>query len=158
MTRPLRRDARTKGASVITGLHLEPETATQLCDRACEDAPEQLPPGAKRLPRGNVSELARYFIRTGMGLSSADANRREEHGAFSACVAGLKMESDLCARLASAARKLGVTKAGAARHLIRLGLGFSHENSMEREAHFAELAASKHDAALGMSAQFKGTR
>lgn len=152
MTRPLRRDALTKGASVITGLRLEPETAQQLCARAVEDARDI------KTGRGNVSALARYFIRTGLGLSHADANRREEHGAFSSCVAGLAMEPDLCARLTSTARRLGLPKAGAARHFLRLGLGFSAENSMEREAHFAELASSKHEAALGMAAQFRGTR
>jgi hypothetical protein len=152
VTRPLRRDAKVKGASVITGLRLEPETAQALCDKACVDTFEE------KTGRGNVSELARYFIRTGLGLSPADANRREEHGAFSACLAGLAMEPDLCARLASAARKLGLPKAGAARHYIRLGLGFSHTNSMAREAHFAELAASKHETSLGMASQFRGTR
>lgn len=152
MTRPLRRDAKVKGASVITGLRLEPEAAQQLCDKACTDARDE------KTGRGNVSELARYFIRTGLGLSPVDANRREEHGAFSSCVAGLAMEPDLCARLTSAARKLGLPKAGAARHFIRLGLEFSHANSMAREAHFAELAASKHEASLGMAAQFRGTR
>ncbi len=158
MTRPLRRDAKVKGASVITGLRLEPETAKDLCDRACAEVLEELPPGSKRLPRGNVSELARYFIRTGLGLSAAEANRREAHGDFDDCLAGLAMEPDLCKRLASTAHKLGLPKAGAARHFIRLGLGFSQENSMEREAHFAELAAAKHEAGLGMSAQFRGTR
>jgi hypothetical protein len=152
VTRALRRDARTKNASVITGLRLEPETATQLCDRAIEDARDE------KTGRGNVSELARYFIRVGMGLSPEDANRRETHGAFSACLAGLKMEPDLCARLTSVARRLGLSKAGAARHYIRLGLGFSSDNSMAREAHFAELAAAKHEAGLGMSSQFRGTR
>lgn len=152
MTRPLRRDANTKGASVITGLRLEPETAQQLCERAIEDARDE------KTGRGDVSELARYFIRTGLGMTPNDANRREAVGAFAACVAGLKMEPDLCARLASAARRLGVTKAGAARHLVRLGLGFSEENSLEREAHFAELASSKKETSLGMAAQFRGTR
>lgn len=152
MTRALRRDAKVKGASVITGLRMEPETAQQLCDKAVEDAPD------KKTGRGNVSELARYFIRTGLGLSPTEANRREEHGDFSACLAGLAMEPDLCARLTSAARRLGLPKAGAARHYIRLGLGFSHTNSMAREAHFAELAASKHEASLGMASQFRGTR
>lgn len=152
MTRALRRDAKVKGASVITGLRLEPETAKVLCDKACVDALD------KKTGRGNVSELARYFIRTGLGLSAAEANRREEHGDFDACLAGLAMESDLCARLASVARRLGLPKAGAARHFIRLGLEFSHDNSMEREAHFAELAAAKQDASFGTSAQFRGTR
>jgi hypothetical protein len=152
VTRPLRRDAKVRGASVITGLRLEPETAQQLCDSAVENARDV------KTGRGNVSVLARYFIRTGLGLSHADANRREEHGAFSSCVAGLSMESDLCARLTSTARRLGLPKAGTARHFIRLGLGFSAENSMAREAHFAELAAAKHEASLGMAAQFRGTR
>lgn len=152
MTRPLRRDARTKGASVITGLRLEPETAQQLRDKACTDALHE------KSGRGDCSALARIYIRTGVGFSPAEAYRREQHGRFDACLAGLAMEEDLCVRLTSGAAQLGLTKAGAARHYIRRGLGFSQTNSLEREAHFAELAASKHEASLGMAAQFRGTR
>lgn len=152
MTRPLRRDARTKGASVITGLRLEPETAQQLRDKACTDALDE------ECGRGDVSALARIYIRTGAGLSSAEAYRREQLGRFDKCLAGLKLEPDLCRRLETRAEQLGVTKVGAARHFIRLGLGFSVENSLEREAHFAELAASKYEASKMMGAQFRGTR
>lgn len=152
MTRPLRRDARTKGASVITGLRLEPETAQALRDKACTDARDE------KSGRGDCSALARIYIRTGVGLSLAEAYRREQHGHFDACLAGLAMEEDLCTRLAERADMLGTSKAGAARHYIRLGLGFTKDNSLAREAHFAELAESKHQAGLGMASQFRGTR
>lgn len=160
MTRPLRedlrRDAKVKGASVITGLRLEPETARELVERACAQALEEPKPGRKQ--RGNVSEMARFFLRQARGLSAAEANQREERGHFKACLAGLAMEPELCAWLDDRAQRLGLPKAGAARHFIRLGLGFSVENSMAREAHFAELAAARHQASLGMATQFKGTR
>lgn len=152
MTRPLRRDARTKGASVITGLRLEPETAQQLRDKACTDALDE------KSGRGDCSALARIYIRTGIGLSRAEAYRREQHGRFGACLAGLAMEEDLCARLDELSAGLGTSKAGAARHFIRVGLGFTKDNSLAREAHFAELAESKHAAGLGMASQFRGTR
>lgn len=152
MTRPLRRDAKVKGASVITGLRLEPETAQALCDKACTDARDE------KSGRGDCSALARIYIRTGVGLSPAEAYRREQHGHFDACLAGLAMEEDLCARLAERADVLGTSKAGAARHFIRIGLGFTKDNSLAREAHFAELAAAKEPAARAMAGQFRGTR
>lgn len=151
MTRQLRRDARTKNASVITGVRLEAEVAQALRDAAVSFAPDDK-------GRGDVGQLARFYVRRGVGFSADAANQREAHGGFDNCVAGLAMESTLCKRLTEEADRLGITKAGAVRHFIRLGLGYSQDNSLEREAHFAELAASRKEAGLGGSTQFRGTR
>src|SRR5262249_26366090 len=124
-----RRDKNIKGGSVISGLRLEKDVAQALCETAKRDA------------KGNVAELARFYIRTGLGASTAEANAREEAGDFiSSGLAGLWMDKYTVDRLNAHRKRTGASRAAVARHLIRLGLNYSPEDSQKREAGFAALA------------------
>jgi len=138
-TRQKRKDIR--GSSVITGLHLERDVAQRLCDQAREDA------------AGNVAELARYYIRIGLGATAAQANRLGEGNlALSSGLAGLGLDAWTRDRLIQEVARQGIAKAAIARHLIRRGLGFSEKESKRREAGFAALANARH----GLHDVFRG--
>jgi len=123
---------------VITGLRLERDCAQRLCIAAIERA-------ADEDGRGDVAMMARFLIRTGLGDSAERANRREENDRLGNCsLAGLWLDEDTCTRLTTyisrAAKSFGLTRAGCARHLIRLGLGIPEATSLEREQTFATIA------------------
>jgi hypothetical protein len=116
----------------IAGLRMETDLAQKLADAARERSD------------GNVAELARYFIRTGTGLSHAEANRREETLKPDKMVRGLRIEEDLVARLDRFTRHARLdSRAGGARHLLRLALGINEVESLKREVGFAAVAAAR---------------
>jgi hypothetical protein len=149
VTRAARYDGRSVRASVIPGIRLEAETAQRLVDAACSIAPA--PPKKHGLGCGDVGATVRHFIRVGLGMPLRESVR------VAACgIAGLHLDSDTCERLTAYADEIGLNKAGAVRHLIRLGLGIDDEASLERERYFAELAdAHKSRGDLG-AARFNG--
>lgn len=128
-----RREKR-KGDSVIDGLHLERDVAARLCEQADKDA------------AGNVAELARFYVRTGLGATAAQANALEanENLALNSGLAGLGLDKWTKDRLIQEVATRGTAKAAIARHYIRRGLGFSERESMKREAGFAALAQARH--------------
>lgn len=137
MTRPHRRDKNVKFASVVAGARMEPDLAQRLCAAAIERAPD-------KYGRGDVAQLARYLIRTGLGIPHSEANIREEQAELDNCgVPGVRLEADVCQQLARAADHLGLGKLGVVRHYIRLGLGIRNEVSLQREERFAEIASAK---------------
>lgn len=127
----------------IAGLRLEADLAKRLAEEA------------RARSDGNVSELARYYLRTGCGLSHSEANHREATIKPTKLVRGLRIEEDLARRLdrvTGHARLVG--RAAGARHLIRLGLGYEEEESIRREAGFAAIASARqglHDVFHGAS-------
>ena len=140
MTRAHRRDKDIKSASVIAGVRLEPDAAQRLCAAAIERASD----GHPQRPRGDVAQLVRYFVRTGLGIPHDDANAREERAELGDCgVPGLKLEADVCQQLARSADHIGLNKLATVRHYIRLGLGIRPEVSLQREERFAEIASAK---------------
>lgn len=137
MTRVHRRDKNIKFASVIAGVRMEPDLAQRLCAAAIERVQDEH-------GRGDVAQLARYLIRTGLGIPHSEANAREERADVANCgVPGLKLESDVCQQLARTADQLGLNKLATVRHYIRLGLGIRNEVSLQREERFAEIASAK---------------
>lgn len=137
MTRPHRRDKNVKSASVIAGARLEPDVAQRLCAAAIERVPD-------KHGLGDVAQLVRYLVRTGLGIPHSEANAREERAALGDCgVPGLKLETDVCQQLARHADHLGLNKLATVRHYIRLGLGLRNEVSLQREERFAEIASAK---------------
>jgi hypothetical protein len=124
-----RRDAGIKGGSVISGLHLERDAAQRLCDKAHEIA------------GGNVAELARFYVRRGLGATVEQANQLEEtEYLVSSGLAGLSLDKRTIGLLVRAVAEQGIAKSAIARHLIRRGLGFSERDSKKREAGFAAIA------------------
>jgi hypothetical protein len=137
VTRPHRRDKNVRFASVIAGVRLEPDLAQRLCAAAIERAPDER-------GRGDVAQLARYLVRTGLGIPHSEANIREERAELGNCgVPGLRLEVDVCQQLARTADQLGLNKLATVRHYIRLGLGIRKEVSLQREERFAEIASAK---------------
>ena len=137
MTRPHRRDRNVKSASVIAGARMEPDLAQRLCAAAIDRVPDEH-------GRGDVAQLARYLVRTGLGIPHSEANIREERADLADCgVPGLKLEADVCQQLARAADHHGLNKLATVRHFIRLGLGIRNEVSLQREERFAEIASAK---------------
>ena len=137
MTRPHRRDKNVRFASVIAGVRLEPDVAQRLCAAAIERVPD-------KHGRGDVAQLVRYLIRTGLGIPHDQANAREERVDIANCgVPGLRLEADVCQQLARAADHLGLNKLATVRHYIRTGLGIRNEVSLQREERFAEIASAK---------------
>lgn len=141
MTTRRRRDKGIKGGSVITGLRLERDTAQLLCDQAVESA------------KGNVAELARFYIRRGLGASAAQANTLEENEYLvDSGLAGLSLDERTINLLLDRTARTGQTKAAIARHAIRRGLGYTETESTKREAGFAALA----EVYQGRSETFRG--
>lgn len=128
MTRPQRHDKGTKRGSVISGLRLEPKLATALRDAARDRA------------GGNVAEMARHLIHTQLGWSIEDAHNLEERHQKPARLCGLALPAIAYRSLASRASDEGLTVTGTARHLLRLGLGVSKDESLRREETFTSLA------------------
>lgn len=148
MTRAARYDGRSVRASVIPGIRLEADTAQKLVDAACGLAPAR--PKKEGLACGDVGATVRHFIRTGLGLQPQPAAR------VAACgIAGLHLDAHTCTKLSVYADEAGLNKAGAVRHLIRLGLGMDDETSLERERYFAELAGAHKGTGLSGAARFK---
>lgn len=149
MTRAIRRDGRSVRASVIPGIRLEADTAQKLVDKACQLAPVE--PKKTGAACGDVGATVRYFIRVGLRLP--DQSRAK----VNACgIAGLHLDSYTCTKLSVYAEDMDLNKAGAVRHLIRLGLGMDDETSLERERYFAELAGAHKGTGLSGAARFKG--
>lgn len=134
MTRAHRRDKGTTSGSVITGLRLESELAKDLRTEAVERA------------GGDIAELARFLIRTGLGYSARDANELEAKAPKPARLCGLALERDVMLRLKGYAGS-GLSVAGAARHLLRLGLGYKAAESLAIEGRFAAIATARRELA-----------
>lgn len=137
-----RRDLFIKGGSVLAGLRCERELAQRLCDFARENVRADLTQPASRANPGDVSEAARYLLRRGVGLSHEAAARVEvaERG-VSGALAGLAVDAGTLAQLYKHQQRYSLTRAGTARHLLRLGLGMDVNDSLAREQHFAAIAA-----------------
>jgi len=124
-----RRDHQTKNASVIGGLRLEADVAQRLCEAARTHA-------ADKHGRGDVAQMARYYVRTGLGYTAEASNTLEDKAPKPERLCGLTLEKDVMVRL----RASGANVSAVARHFIRRGLGFSDAESRRREEKFAALA------------------
>ena len=133
MTRAHRRDKGITYASIITGLRLESDLATRLRAAATERA------------EGNVAVLARFLLATGLGWSAEAANTSEDRDLKPRKLCGLAVPEELYTRLRGAAARLHLAPTGAARHLLRRGLGVDELTSLQREEKFASLAAALHE-------------
>lgn len=140
-----RRDFHVKNDSVISGLRLESDIAKQLCDAARANAAD-----AKGI--GDVAQMARYLIRTGLGYTDVQSNAFEDAMLKPYRLRGLALEDEVARKLYEMARRLRVNwsttvvgPTAAARHLIRVGLGVPIEESERREQRFAALAAAKRE-------------
>ena len=136
--RPRRTTCNVRGDSVIDGLRIERDVAQLLCEQACKDA-------RNKLGQGNVAELARYYIRVGLGATAAQANALEEGGGIlsSSGLAGLGLDAWTKTALVREVGRRGIGKAAIARHFIRRGLGMSELESMKREAGFAAIVQAR---------------
>lgn len=123
-----RHDKDTKRSAVISGLRCEPVLATKLRIAAVERA------------EGDVAMLARYLIHTQLGWSHEDAVDLEERHAKPSRLRGLAMPHHSYVLLERRALDLGLRVTSTARHLLRLGLGVSEQESLEREEKFSSLA------------------
>lgn len=135
MTRPQRRDKDIRNASVCTGLRLEPALAQRLCDEARKRALVGNP------PRGDVAMMARALIREGLGIDTVTSNTMEDQAPKPEGIAGLKFEAGLKKALQRYAKAQGLSVTGAARHLLRVGIGYTDSESRTIEQRFATLAA-----------------
>lgn len=136
MTKRQRRDKGTKNSSVITGLRLEPDVAQDLCTYARAHALDEH-------GRGDVAQMARFFIRTGLGWSPTQSNELEDRVLKPSRLCGLALETPVMLKLENYGRGLGTS--AAARHLIRLGLGMADAESRQREERFAAMATALRD-------------
>lgn len=136
--RPRRETHKVRGDSVISGLHIERDVAQDLCDEACKIAKD-------KHGLGNVAELARFYVRTGLGATKDQANHLEENERIlsNGGVAGLGLDKWTIARLVAEVGRRGMGKAAIVRHLIRRGLGMSELESMKREAGFAAIVQAR---------------
>lgn len=129
-----RRDRNVKFDSVIAGLRFERDAAQALCTFAIDHA-------ADERGVGNVAEVVRYLVRTGLGASGEEANRIEATGGFRQCgIAGLQLDVPTVRQLDAFTKANRWGKAAAARHLVRLGLGYPDAESRARENRFAVIA------------------
>ncbi len=135
MTRPHRRDKDIRNASVCTGLRLEPTLAKRLCDEARKRALVGTP------PRGDVAMMARALLREGLGIDAETSNTMEDQAPKPEGIAGLRFEAGLKRSLQRYAKAQGLSVTGAARHLLRVGLGYADKESRDIEQRFATLAA-----------------
>jgi hypothetical protein len=140
VTKAHRRDYGTTGGSVITGMRLEADAAARLREAAIA------------LAEGNIVELVRYYVRTGLGYAPDDISRREAAGTGSdstsnSGVAGLRLEKDASTKLKVRADEHGMARVGLVRHYVRLGLGIRKEVSFQREERFARIAAARRELA-----------
>jgi len=95
---------------------------------------------AKERAEGNVAVMARYLIAVGLGWSPAAANTIEERHQKPRRLCGLALDTETYTRLQGTAAQLELTPTGAARHLLRCGLGLDPMESLKREETFASLA------------------
>lgn len=149
MTKPVRRDKDVINSSVITGLRMEPALAAKLCEFALQYGT------TIGLKRGDVAGATRYLLRLGLGqaadnaamagLGGAGRGRAREAGVL----AGIRLDPDIVDGLRGTPRGhsgqlAGVgdllNAAGSARHLLRLGLGWSQEESLNAEDRFQQIA------------------
>lgn len=123
-----RRDSKTKGGSVVTGYRMEPDLAQRMIAYARENFTDE---------RGiaDIARAARFLLRTQLGHTE-----RDDHGLLPETSRGLKMEAYLRDSIVTYQVNHEMSFVGAARHLIRLALGYAEGESKRRERVFAELA------------------
>lgn len=130
MTEPQRNHVGTRRGSIITGLRCEPDLARRLRDAAREQT-----------EKGDIAVTARYLLHTQLGLSDSDAHHMEQTMLKPARLCGLALPTKSYLDLERRARREGLTITATARHLLRLALEVSHEESFRREETFTSLAA-----------------
>ena len=127
-----RRDKNVRGASVISGHRMEPDLAQRLTEYARKNFVDN---------RGlaDVARAARFLLRSQLGFVNAD-----DHGLLPEIMRGLKVEEALLEGVQRYQIQQELSsQLSAARHLIRLGLGYRPELSLQREQRFAEIASAK---------------
>ena len=137
MTKRQRRDKGTKNGSVITGLRLEPDVAQDLCTYARLYALDGH-------GRGDVAQVARHFIRVGLGYSVETSQEMEDGELKPARLCGLALETPVKRLLDQRTILVGGPTA-TARHLIRRGLGMSDVESRKREERFTAMATARRE-------------
>lgn len=141
-----RRDEKVKGANVITGFRMEPALAQRLTAYARENFTDE---------RGvaDLSHAARALLRQQLRQDPVlDSPGRK----LDKATRGMRVDSVLMKGLERSQKEYGFSFLGAVRHLVRRGLGFSEDDSRERENHFATLAASRQGLGLEGAANFGG--
>lgn len=133
----LRRDKDVVNDACVKALRLEPALAKLLCAEARELAPRIV----HRQRKGDVAEFARSLVRRGLGWSHQQSELMEATELKPRRLGGLTMETVVYNRLNElATRHFSGNVASATRHLLRLGLGVSEQESLQREERFASLA------------------
>lgn len=141
MTRPYRRDADTKGGSVITGLRMERPLAQRLTDAAREDARQRGEINTKtERPVADLGRQTRLLLRLALwdGATEDPAGQCTEQIA-----AGLKVEPALAAAIRERAAQEGLNTSGTIRHLLRINLAWTPAYSRSMEDKFAEIGRQK---------------
>jgi hypothetical protein len=134
----MRRDAGVKRGSVVTGLRMEPDLATALTEAAHRQAQNE------GEAQADVNKTSRCLLRRALGWSTAETLAAEARGGWAGTpVAGLGCESALIVALDKARAKLGLNRSAAARHFLRVSLGWSPQASLEKEKAFAAIAAAR---------------
>lgn len=123
-----RRDSKTKGGSVVTGYRMEPDLAQRVVAYARENFSDDH-------GIADIARAARFLLRTQLGHTE-----RDDHGPRPETSRGLKMESHLHESIVNYQFTHEMTFVGAARHLIRLALGYAEGESKRRERVFTGLA------------------
>lgn len=128
-----RRDWHTKGGNVIKGYRLEPAAAQSLTAYARENFCN---------PETQVCDIAaaaRFILRTQLGWAASNATDPIRLGVPTR---GMAVEQRLLDAVEKRRSHLGLPSfVGTVRHLLRLGVGIDEEESLRREARFAEIAA-----------------
>lgn len=126
-----RRDDHVKGASVIGGYRMEPDLAQRLTAYARENFVDDQ-------GYADVARAARFLLRTQLGILDAD-----DTGPLPERSRGLRLDTYLYESIEQYEAQQNMSFLNAARHLIRLGLGYDEGESRRRETAFADLAAGK---------------
>lgn len=127
VSRAYRRHKGTKSGASIAGLRLEADVAQALAGHAREET------------AGDVAALVRALLHVGLGIS-----RDVDDTPRARIIAGLVLcRSAGRALQAHAKQETGGNVAAMARHLVRVGLGWSADESRRREETFARIAKAK---------------
>lgn len=139
-----RRDKDTKNASVIAGLRLEPTLAVKLTDYSL-----YLRPAGEG--KGDVAAAARRAMRMGSGTPADIAEHEELHlRPIGNLIRGLRLDERLAAIINETARRYELGPAGAARHLLRMSLGWTMDASLEAERTYSAIAAARREIYEGL--------
>lgn len=146
-----RRDRQTKGGNVIAGFFMEPALALSLTNYARAHFAKGATP---ETAVADLAAAARYLLRVQLRQTPAeDAGR-----SLSEATRGMRVDAALDKALKRYHASTGLSFNGAVRHLVRLGLGVSDEESVQREEHFATLADARRGLGLAGAAQFGGAK